>query len=68
MALDFAIKTLPFYLSNAAYTPELAMHVLSIHNSEVIAGKDELRMEFKLLKEAIELYLAVRVYDYSVLL
>jgi hypothetical protein len=57
--LEFAIGTLPFYLSRADYEPNLAMHTHSLLSRKVEEGKDKLHAELRLLHEAINLYLKV---------
>ncbi|KAF8811008.1 hypothetical protein BYT27DRAFT_6470384 [Phlegmacium glaucopus] len=56
-ALIYAIDALPFYLSNADYTPELARHAIRLLSYEFGANDDELHSALKVLHEAIELYL-----------
>jgi hypothetical protein len=57
--LEFAIGTLPFYLSRADYDPNLAIHAHSLLSRKVGEGKDKLHAEIRLLHEAIDLYLKV---------
>ena len=58
-ALEFVMKTLPFYLSNTDYEPNLAIHAYSLLSQKVREGNDELHEEIGLLYEAIYLYLKV---------
>jgi len=57
--LDFAIDTLPFYLSRADYEPNLAIHAHSLLSQKIREGEDELLWKRRLLHEAIDLYLKV---------
>jgi len=57
--LEFAIKTLPFYLLRADYEPNLAIHAHSLLSQKIGEGKDKLHEEIRLLHEAIDLYLKV---------
>ena len=56
---EFAIETLPFYLSRADYEPNLAILAHSLLNQKIGEGKDKLLQKMRLLHEAIELYLNV---------
>jgi hypothetical protein len=54
--LEFAIGTLPFYLSRADYDPNLAIHAHSLLSWKVGEGKGQTAFaEIRLLHEAIEL-------------
>jgi len=54
--LEFAIKTLPFYLSRADYEPNLVIHAHSLLNQKIGKRKNK---RIRLLHEAIDLYLKV---------
>ncbi|KAF8801514.1 hypothetical protein BYT27DRAFT_7114766, partial [Phlegmacium glaucopus] len=56
-ALIYAIDALPFYISNADYTPELARHANRLLNYKIGAKDEELHSALKVLYETIELYL-----------
>ncbi|KAF8813225.1 hypothetical protein BYT27DRAFT_7063445, partial [Phlegmacium glaucopus] len=58
-ALISVIHALPFYLSNADYTPELAGDANRLLKPVRHAKDDELHSALKVLHEAIELYLKV---------
>ena len=58
--VEFAIETLPFFLSKADYEPNLALHAHSLLNQKVRVGKDKLHLKIRPLHEAIYLYLKVR--------
>ena len=57
--LEFAIHTLPFYLSRADYEPNLTMHAHSLLGQKIGEGRDKLHGDIRLLHEAINLYLKV---------
>jgi hypothetical protein len=57
--LEFAIKTLPFYLSRADYEPNLVTRAHSLLSQKIGEGMDKLHLEIRLLHEAIDVYLKV---------
>jgi hypothetical protein len=57
--LEFAIETLPFYLSRADYEPNLAIHAHPLLSQKIGEGKDKRHVEIRLLHEATDLYLKV---------
>jgi hypothetical protein len=57
--LKFATATLPFYLSNADYNPELAIYACSLLDQGIGEKQDKLHSEIMLLHETIGLYLKV---------
>ncbi|KDR78466.1 hypothetical protein GALMADRAFT_1251601 [Galerina marginata CBS 339.88] len=57
VALEFAIRSLPFYLSNADCNPTLAELSWSVLDQKMGEKLPKLRMKIDLLNEAIDLYL-----------
>ena len=58
-ALEFAIETLPFYLSRADYNPNLAIYARSLLSQKIGERRNIPLQKIRLFHEAIHLYLKV---------